>query len=185
MILGLVKVTDGEDILSRHNYGYALTSKGQYYLQTASAHLMFIYKLPSMTENVTWRYVNCSAEQERWSIRICEAVKPLLDSLNDLQLQSYLHIQAALAKVYDALSDVTRGNPRKRGFLTDMISKVTGLARAEDVQRLTSLLSSVGSDLSKTATMWQTGANHFLAAVQTERSRIDKHAEVVDRDHSK
>ena len=104
---------------------------------------------------------------------MCRSANPLLDSLHQLQIQAYIHIQRALSRVYDALSDVTPKPSKKRGFLTDMISKITGLARTEDVQRLTGLLSSVGSDLQRTATVLQTGASHFLAAIKTERSRID------------
>jgi len=169
----LYKSTQGEDIESRHNLGYTLTAKGQYYLQTGNAQLMFTYELPQMPQNVTWNPVNCTTVEYERVNRMCRSAKPLLDSLHQLQLQAYIHIQRALSRVYDALSDVTPKPSKKRGFLTDMISKITGLARTEDVQRLTGLLSSVGSDLQRTATVWQTGASHFLAAIKTERSRID------------
>ena len=105
--------------------------------------------------------------------RMCRSAKPLLDSLQELQVQAYIHIQRALSRVYDALTDVTPKPSKKRGFLADMISKITGLARTEDVQHLTGLLSSVGSDLQRT--------QYFVSHPQFEKALRDLHRSLQHR----
>ena len=76
--------------------------------------------------------------------------------------------------VYKMLSEfpmVTR--LQKRGWLTDGLSKLTGLAMTDDVSDLDKVLHNVEKGVQQGAEAWKSGTSHISAAFRVEQVRTD------------
>ena len=68
--------------------------------------------------------------------------------------------------------DTMRGQS-KRGFLTDILSHVTGLATKDQLEHLQSILYQIEKGIQVAADAWRSGTSTFVKAVEVERARTD------------
>jgi len=171
----LIKAHAGQSrpfFFDRHNFGVVLTKKGEIQVATASAKLLFHYELPPKfrprEENI-----NCSMFSARGDSIGCHAMRPLLRAMQNLELQASKHLQNRLEHIYDALFDFADRNTAKRGIFSSILSKITGLAEQDDVDRITDLMTKVERGVQRASEAWQSGTSHITAAFKLEKTRVD------------
>ena len=159
-------------IIDRHNYGIVLVKKGDLQVATASAKLLFHFQLPPKVRPVE-EQINCSMYPEARDIRGCQAMRPLLRAMQSLELQASRHLEDRLNHVYDALFDFAAISTAKRGIFSSILSKITGLANQDDVNRIADLMRNVERGVQQAADAWESGTSHFTAAIRLEKTRLD------------
>ena len=171
----LVETNKGQSaplMIDRHNFGFTLIKKGELQLVTASANLLFHYELPPITAPKE-EQINCSMLIGEGHQVICGSLRPVLEVIQDLESQASKHLQNRLNHIYDALYDFASRDTAKRGFFSSILSKITGLADQDDVDKLANLMLKVEAGVQRAAEAWQSGTSHFTAAIQLEKSRVD------------
>jgi len=83
------------------------------------------------------------------------------------------HVRDRLLDLYDVFEEFRATTRSKRGFLTDALSKITGLATYNEVNDVRDILLKVSSGVETAARAWKAGTDHFMAAVQLEKKRMD------------
>jgi len=83
------------------------------------------------------------------------------------------YLKHKLDTIHDILVDlpVTRSR-RKRGFLTDVLGRVTGLATKDEVYKLVNTLRGVESGVQKAAEAWKVGTSHFISLYKIINNQI-------------
>ena len=159
-------------IIDRHNYGIVLAKKGELHVATASAKLLFHFELPPKVRPVQ-EQINCSMHSVARDKIACQAMTPLLQAMQSLELQASRHLEDRLNHVYDALFDFATMSTAKRGIFSSILSKITGLADQDDVNQIADLMRKVERGVQKAADAWQSGTSHFTAAIRLEKNRLD------------
>ena len=148
--------------VDKHNFGFLLHKKGKMFIQTAEAKMVFHYELPQRDINVNFTPINCSLLSVTRDALTCQALRPLLRKYRAFTLNAVNHLQNQLNNVYDILLHLPRKERlMKRGFWTDALSKITGLATKDEVSDVTSVLNRVEIGTQKAADAWRAGSSHF------------------------
>jgi len=68
---------------------------------------------------------------------------------------------------------IGRNNGRsRRGFLTDSLSKITGLATQDDLRALEHILEQVETGIYQASKMWGDGASNLAASFKLQQDRM-------------
>jgi len=68
---------------------------------------------------------------------------------------------------------IARNNGRsRRGFLTDSLSKITGLATQDDLRALEHILEQVETGIYQASKMWGDGASNLAASFKLQQDRM-------------
>jgi len=132
----LIKAHVGQSrlfLIDRHNFGVVLAKKGELQVATASANLLFHYELPQKIRPRE-EQINCSMFSTTGDLVGCQTMRPLLRAMQNIELQASKHLQNRLNHIYDALFDFAERNTAKRGILSSILSKITGLADQDDAK---------------------------------------------------
>ena len=87
----------------------------------------------------------------------CSQLRELLDSVSDVRTYIETHIQELLRRIYEILTDLLTDTRRtRRGFFTDMLSHVTGLASKDQLRALSHVLCQVKTGIYESARLWGT-----------------------------
>ena len=98
-------------------------------------------------------------------------------SLICVQLRELLnvYVQNQICRIYRMIMDIPigRNNGRlRRGFLTDSLSKITGLATQDDLRALEHILEQVEIAIYQASTMWGDGASSFAGSFKLQQDRM-------------
>ena len=159
-------------LIDRHNYGIVLAKKGELHVATASAKLLFHFEIPPRVRPAE-EQINCSIHSVARDKIACQAMTPLLQAMQSLELQVFRHLEDRLNHIYDALFDFATVSTAKRGIFSSILSKITGLADQDDVNRIADLLRNVERGVKRAADAWQSGTSHFMAAIKLDKTRLD------------
>jgi len=83
-------------------------------------------------------------------------------------------VQHQIRRIYQMTMDIPigRNNGRsRRGFLTDSLSKITGLATQDDVRALEHILEQVEIGIYQASTMWGDVTSSFAASFKLQQDR--------------
>ena len=175
-IIFIMLSTQGQcvDMINRHNYGFVLVPIKQIHFMTAEAKLIFYYKLPEKTVNVTVEPVNCTGRyQARQNMVACQRTEQLMRAFRTMKLQALMHLQQRLRDIFDIVHDLPRFDRQKRGFGASILGKITGLATQDDLNKVTEVMHHVERGIQRAADVWQTGTSHFMAAFNIEKERVN------------
>ena len=180
-ILVLVSAESGHKIIDRHNLGFLWKNVDQISVSTASAKLILHYQLPERLLYVDeWR-INCSADtrfnttsrQHSRYMFACHNMYHFVLEYRRMRIFVERHVRDRLVDLYDVSEEFGATTRSKRGFLTDALSKITGLATYDEVNDVRDILLKVSSGVETAARAWKAGTDHFMAAVQLEKKRMD------------
>jgi len=124
----------GQPFVSKHNFGFSLTKMTRVGLKTAEARMIFNFEIPQPYEiNMDARF-NCSRIRNVVVRGQCVQFLRIARRFQAMIRRSNEYLKHKLDTIHDILVNlpVTR-NRRKRGFLTDVIGRVTGLATKDEV----------------------------------------------------
>ena len=87
---------------------------------------------------------------------ICNQFRDILDAVREARSHVQTHIQAQIRRIHQVVVDLPTGSRvrSRRGFLTDTLSKITGLATKDELQSVTHFLEEVEKGIYETAKFW-------------------------------
>ena len=92
-----------------------------------------------------------------------------------------LFIKHQVRRIYDVVDDLpTLTRRSRRGFLTDALSHLTGLATKEYVHAITHVLHQVEKGICESARLWGDGARSLTAAFKVEQRRMHNVSEILN-----
>ena len=148
------------EYIDHDNLGYVLHKDGEIRVMTAEAKMIFNYELPpvrhlvSHTVNCT-QYLGCNARDG------CEMIKDLLRAFVDVEVIVSHHLQEQLRNAFDVTHEfqtLLNQSMAKRGFFSQALGRVTGLATVEDLQRLRDIMLKVERGIQTAADAWTVGS---------------------------
>ena len=95
--------------------------------------------------------------------------------MRDAKSHSQLYVQHQIRRIYQMIMDIpiARNNGRsRRGFLTDSLSKITGLATQDDLRALEHILEQVETGIYQASKMWGDGASNLAASFKLQQDRM-------------
>jgi len=140
----------GQPFLSKHNYGFTLAKTGTVGLMIAEARMVFNFLIPQKYDVDKDARFNCSRIRNPSVRGQCVQFLTIARRFQEMIRRSNEYLKHKLDVVHDILVDlpVTR-NRCKRGFLTDILGKVTGLATKDEVYKLVNILRGVKVEFRK------------------------------------
>jgi len=161
--------------INRHNYGFVMRklTGATVHMITADTKLLFYYRMPYVrTLVIRFASMNCSAMGQME--RRCQNLHNLIATFHNMRVRFNVHLQKQLTAIYDSLHDYDnmRGQS-KRGFLTDILSHMTGLATKDQLDRLHGILYKIEKGIQVATDAWRSGTSTFVKAVEVERARTD------------
>ena len=161
-----------EEIYDFHNFGYVLRRQGQITVATYYAKLIFHLELPDWPLEPYRVSLNCRIDLNM--SMICIQLRELLETVGDARYEMYMYTQRQIRRIHEVLIDLplnTRERTR-RGFLTDALSKMTGLATQDDLQALKHILEQVEKGIYESSRLWSDGARSLTAAFKLQQDRF-------------
>ena len=163
----------GQPFLSKHNYGFTLAKTNRVGLKTAEARMVFNFLIPQPYDvNMDARF-KCSRIRNPSVRGQCVQFLTIARRFQEMIRRSNEYLKHKLDAIHDILVDlpVTRSR-RKRGFLTDVLGRVTGLATKDEVYKLVNILRGVESGVQKAAEAWKVGTSHFISSYKIINNQI-------------
>ena len=114
---------------------------------------------------------DCASERN-WSLPSLQ-VRTILDALRDVRSHTQGYIIQQVRRIHEVVADLPI-NLRlgRRGFLTDSISHIMGLATRDQVHAITHILEQVEKGIYESARLWGNGARSLTAAFKLEQDRM-------------
>jgi len=154
------------NIINRHNYGYTLRKVREIQLTTYEAKLMFHIELPE------WNVTFDNRELQCHKMRNISVI--LLKVIGDVREKVQTHIQDSLRRIHEVVTDFpTQSTRTSRGFLTDALANVTGLASYDQLQGVRDILERFEGGIHHAVEMWGEGSKNLVAAFQLQQNRMD------------
>ena len=102
----------------------------------------------------------------------CIRLRELLIAVRD-QTQNFIKQQ--VKRIHQVVMDlpIPIGRRPRRGFLTDVLSHVTGLATKDDLNAVVHVLRQVETGIYESARLWGDGARSLTAAFKVQQGRMD------------
>ena len=160
------------NVFDRHNYGYVPRKTREVQIATYEAKLMFHYQMPPADTEFDERTLDCSTNP---NISLpCAQITRILEAVRDIRSRAQTHLQRLVTRIHDVLLDLPTGERRnRRGFLTDVLSKITGLASQDQLQAVRDILERIEGGIQRAAQMWGDGTRNLIGAFEIEQHRID------------
>jgi len=136
-----------------------------------NAKLIFHLRIPVMETDLDEGQHDCTSNM---NISLpCLQMQPLLLAARDIRIKAQRHVQTQLQHVNDAIEDLPLEERRtRRGFLTSMLSGITGLATQDQLDSVIQLLERIELGIYEDSEMWENGAKNLVAAFEVEQKRL-------------
>jgi len=139
-------------------------------IATYHAKLIFHLELPDWQVEF-YDHSDCT-DNRKWTLP-CIQLREFLDAIKDICYHTQLYIQQQIGRIYEVVMDLpTTGRRTHRGFWTDALSSITGLASKDQVHAVTHILEQIQKGIYESARLWGDGARSLTAAFKVEQHRI-------------
>lgn len=159
------------DYVDRHNIGVVLHNVGKRWIATSMAKVVFHFKLPPR-RLATQKQINCTLFEGARARMTCRTLKNLFTTFVRLETEAATHLQHNIFDIYDVLQDFRVQNRGRRGFFSDVLSEITGLATQGDVDELYDVMNKIEEGVQHAADVWTTGTKSILSAFQVQNVRF-------------
>ena len=162
-----------DEYIDFHNFGYVLTHQREVTVAKYDAKLIFHLELPRW--RIRFRGLNHNCRTNMNTSLICVQLRELLNAVRDVKFHAQLYVQHQIRRIYQMIMDIPigRDNGRsRRGFLTDSLSKITGLATQDDLRALEHILEQVETGIYQASKMWGDGASSLAASFKLQQDRM-------------
>ena len=172
-----------DNVLDRHNFGYILVQRHNFYLSITMGKMIFHYELPPAMSQVAMAPLNCTFQVNGTTITpqlqfFCRQTIKVISAVRSMQYKIRRHVRERLADVYDLVSQF-HASPVKRSFFTDALSHITGLATRQQISDVSRMLRKSESGVMEAADAWRDGSKHYMAAFRVEKRRVDNIVDVI------
>ena len=163
---------EGASVISYVNYGYVLRQTREIQLATYEAKLMYHLRLPEWQITFDNQNFNCSHDGN--ITMACVRIQPILSAVREVRSQAQRYLQHQVRRVHEVVFDLPLNVRRgRRGFLTDVLSKVTGLASQDQLQAVRDILEQIETGIYRATQMWGDGSKNLVAAFQLQQRRMN------------
>jgi len=157
------------DYIDQHNYAYILKRHRTVHVANYHAKVIFHLELPKRQVEFSEPIRNCANETSR--TLSCIQLREPLDSVSDVRSYIQMHIQELMRRIYEILTDLPSNTRHtRRGFFTDMLSHVTGLASKHQLRALIHVLRQVETGICESARLWGDGARSLTATFKSNNT---------------
>jgi len=120
--------------LSKHNYGYVMSFERDIRLATYDARLIFHLTLPDWQIEFVDNDIDCRQLANR-SVGTCARLRALLQSVRKARTDSQQYITQQVRRIHAVISDLPLDDRdrTRRGLLTEILARATGLASQDDL----------------------------------------------------
>jgi len=171
---GPVQISDWSDYIDRHNYGYVLRRVKDVNIATYHAKMIFHLQLPEWQIDFDVISHMCSHDLNI-TLGDCIRLRELLIAVRTVRDQTQNFIKQQLKRIHQVVLDLPLpiGRRPRRGFLTDVLSHVTGLATKDDLNAVVHVLRQVETGIYESARLWGDRARSLTAAFKVQQGRMD------------
>ena len=171
---GPVQVTDWSNYIDRHNYGYVLRRVKDVHIATYHAKMIFHLQLPDW--QIEFDDISHTCGQDlNITLGDCIRLRELLLAIRDIRDQTQVFIKRQVQRIHQVVVDLPLpiGCRPRRGFLTDVLSHVTGLATKDQLQAVVHVHRQVEKGIYESARVWGDGARSLTVAFKVQQGRMD------------
>ena len=155
------------------HFGYLLQHIDDIHVNTFDAKLVFHLNMPEWQVVFRGNDINCRTEYN-WTVP-CIQMRMVLDAVRDVRAQAQVYLQRQVRRIHELVIDlpVSDDARAKRGFFSDILSKITGLATEDELSALTNVLEQVETGIYEASKLWGDGAKSLVAAFRVEQNRLN------------
>jgi len=177
---GPIQITDWSDYIDRHNYGYVLRRVKDVHIATYHAKMIFHLQLRDWQIDFDDISHTCGHDLNI-SLGDCIILRELLLAVRDIRDQTQVFIKRQVQRIHQVVMDLPLpiGRRPRRGFLTDVLSHVTGLATKDDLQAVVHVLRQVETGIYESARLWGDGVRSLTAAFKVQQGRMDNVLDIL------
>lgn len=179
-IVGLYgKVVNGKgqgalpNVILRQNFGYMLTKVREVRVATYKAQMLFHLRLPKWNVTFDNRDIECDTIS---NITLpCMQIRRLLETAREVRARVQLYIQTEVRRLHELVLDLpteTLGR-RRRGFFSDILAEVTGLASQDQLQSVRAILERIEGGIHTAAEMFGKSSKDLVAAFEIQQRRMN------------
>jgi len=155
------------DYVDRHNIGVVLHNVGKRFIAISMAKVVFHFKLPPRHLAVQ-KEINCTFFGSTRSRIACRNLRNLFTTFIKLETEAATQLQHNIYDIYDTLQDFRVQTRKRRGFFSDVLSEITGLATQSAVDELYDVMSRLEAGVQHAADVWTTETKSILSAFQVQ-----------------
>jgi len=135
-IYGSVQIDDWNDYIDKHNYGYVLKRVKDVHIATFYAKMIFHQQLPDW--QVEFYDIDHDCESDPKITLDCIRLRDVLNAIRDIQDNTQVFIQHQVRPIHEVVMDlpIHTGGRSCRGFMSDVLSHMTGLATRDQVHAI-------------------------------------------------
>jgi len=164
--------------IDKHNYGYVLKRVKDVHIATYHAKLIFHLQLPD------WQIEFCDLDHDCASdsnvTYACRMLHDVLDAVRDIRDKTQVFVQHQVRRIHKVVIDlpIHTGPRSRRGFMSDVLSHLTGLATKDSVNAVVHVLRQAG--IYESARLWGDGARSLTAAFRIKQDRMSNVFDILD-----
>jgi len=171
--LYLTTTSAGAYDMIMHNYGYMLKEDREIQVATYNARMVFHLRLPEWQIDFRHNIRECVRGRARH--RNCTEMVHLVKAAADIKARTELYLQKHIRYIHETVMDLPIGIQRtrgKRGFFTDAISKITGLATKDELSSVTEMFQEIQTGILQANKMWGDSSKSLLASFKVDQKRF-------------
>ena len=159
-----------------HNYGYLLKQRTEIHVATSTAKVVFHMILPDWQVDFRHNITECTNTSSfRPRHRTCVQWRRVIEAVGDIKARTELYLQSHVRHIYETVTDLPLGDRRsrlRRGFFTDVLSKMSGLATIDDLDAVTEMFEQIQTGILQANRMWQGSSESLMAAFKLDQKRF-------------
>jgi len=128
-----VYIDDWTEHIDKHNYGYVLKHVKDVHIATYHAKLIFHLQLPDW--QIEFHDLDHDYATDSNVTYACRILRDVLDTVRNIRDKNQVFIQHQVRCIYEVVMDlpIHTGPRSRRGFMSDVLSHLTGLATKDSV----------------------------------------------------
>jgi len=175
-----VYIDDWTEHIDKHNYGYVLKRVKDVHIATYYAKLIFHLQLPDW--QIEFRDVDHDCATESNVTYACRILRDVLEAVRHIRDKTQVFIQHQVRRIYEIVMDlpIHTGPRSRRGFMSDVLSHITGLATKDSVNVVVHVLRQIEAGIYESARFWGDGARSLTAAFRIQQDRMNNVFDILD-----
>jgi len=163
-----VYIDDWTEHIDKHNYGYVLKRVKDVHIATYHAKLIFHLQLPDW--QIEFRDLDHDCASDSNVTYACRMLCDVLDAIRDIRDKTQVFVQHQVRRIHEVVMDlpIHTGPRSRRGFMSDVLSHLTGLATKDIVNAVVHVLRQIEAGIYESARLWGDGARSLTAAFRIQ-----------------
>ena len=142
-----VYIDDWTEHIDKHNYGYVLKHVKDVHIATYYTKVIFHLQFRDLDHD-------CASDSN--VTYACRLLRDVLDAVRNKRDRTQVFIQYQVRCIYEVVMDlpIHTGPRSRRGFMSDVLSPLTGLATKDSVNAVVHVLRQIEAGIYESARLW-------------------------------